>query len=110
MSNHVEIQRLVGQELSSVAVSSNSIRLQFVGYPLATNGQFRDAAVIEIEHGYEIVSDQGSVSVVQSDGLTAFRREAAGFLCLIEKTVRAASIGGHGELQLVFSDGANVLL
>ncbi len=110
MSNHVETQRLIGQELSSVTVSTNSIRLQFVAYPLATNWQFRDAAVVEIEHGYEIASDQGAIAVFQGDGLVHFRHGACGFLYLIEKSAKAVNIGEHGELVLIFSDDASVRL
>lgn len=110
MSDHIEIQRLVGLELCSVTVSSNSIRLQLAGYPLGRSGQFRDAAVIEIEHAYEITSAQGSVSVTQEDGLESFRQESSGFLQLIEKSIDNASFGTQGELKLVFSEGTNVRL
>ena len=97
--------RLPGQELSSVLIATNSVRLQFVKYPLLPNGRFMDACLIDIEHGFEVASSDGREVFLLKDGVTAFRVGASGLVRMIEQLVVEAVRSPEGSLQLRFDGG-----
>lgn len=106
MTTDIEVSRLVGQELSSVLVATNSIRLQFVKYPLSPSGAFEDSALVEIEHGYEVTQAGSHTAQFLRDGIAEFRNGAGLLLRLIERTVKHASQSSNGDVDLVFDDGS----
>lgn len=103
MTIDFDIARLAGQELSSVLIATNSIRLQFVRYPLSKTGAFADSAVIEIEHGYETSSPSAHVMLLRDD-IERFRVCVSPILQRIEHTVKRAEHSPDGALHLIFDD------
>ena len=97
--------RLMGQELSSVSVETNFVRLQFVKYPLLPSGRFTDACLLDIEHGFEVASSDGREVFLLKDGVTAFRIGASGLVRMIEQLVVDAVWSPEGNLQLRFDGG-----
>jgi hypothetical protein len=108
MLTDVDLKRLVGQELSSVTISTNSIRLQFVRYPLSSAGHFLDSAVVEIEHGYEVRSGSGNTVAIYRDGLIEFRTGAAALLQFIDLAIDDASISGTEDMNLTFRGSGEI--
>jgi hypothetical protein len=107
MHNEIDTQRLIGQELSSVSVSKNNIRLHFVRYPFSTvSAKFKDSAEIDIENGYEIISTSGhSVTAVQKDGDGVLHINAGVFLPFIERAIVSAKLTDTEDLDLIFDNG-----
>ncbi len=103
MTIDFDLARLAGQELSSVLVSTNSIRLQFVKYPLSKTGNFEDSVAIDIEHGYE-TSSPTTPAVLQCDGIEKFRLGTCSILGHIEHIVKRAEYSSNGDLHLLFDD------
>lgn len=97
--------RLMGQELSSVSVETNAVRLQFVKYPLLPSGRFTDACLIDIEHGFEVASSDGREVFLSKEGVAAFRVGASGLVRMIEQLVVEAVWSPEGNLQLRFDGG-----
>lgn len=97
--------RLSGQELSSVLIATNSVRLQFVKYPLLPNGRFTDACLIDIEHGFELTSSDEREVFLSKEGIAAFRVGASGLVRMIEQLVVEAVCSPEGNLQLRFDGG-----
>jgi len=103
--DNAQCVRLMGQELSSVSVETNAVRLQFVKYPLLPSGRFTDACLIDIEHGFEVASSDGREVFLLKDGVTAFRVGASGLVRMIEQLVVEAVWSPAGNLQLRFDGG-----
>ena len=103
MTNNFDFFRLIGQELTSVLVATNSIRLQFVKYPFSKSGEFKDSTVIEILHGYE-ANSPGASTVRLRDGIDKFRACACPILKCIEHSVKRAELSPDGDLHVIFDD------
>lgn len=103
MTIDFDLARLAGQELSSVLIATNSIRLQFVRYPLSRTGDFEDSTVVEIEHGYE-ASSPTAPAVLLRDGIEKFRLGTCSILGHIEHIVKRAERSSNGDLHLLFDD------
>jgi hypothetical protein len=108
MLNHIELARFIEQELSSVLVETNSIRLQFVQYPLSKSGEFKDSAIVEIEHGFEVLANKDAITAIYNEGAEMFRKKASALLQFIEDVVVAANLTTSNDLELVFKSGGVV--
>lgn len=100
--------RLIGQQLSSVLTAIDYITLKFVKYPLSSNSEFSDSALLDIEEGFELETDEGRVVVRKDEGLDKFRNSAAGLLYLIGQQVTDAKSCPNGELELQFGLNAKL--
>lgn len=103
MTDRSQLTRLPGQELSSVLVATNSVRLEFVKYPLLPSGEFTDTCVIEIEHGFDVASDGERRSYRSADSMAAFREGAFNLVRMIESVVVEAQCSPEGDLLLHFA-------
>jgi hypothetical protein len=100
--------RLIGQQLSSVLVAIDYITLKFVKYPLSSNGEFSDSALVDIEEGFEVKIDEGTVTVRKDDDLGKFQKGAVSFINLIGQTVTDVNPCPNGELELRFDTHTTV--
>ncbi len=110
LQNQEEILRLQGMELARVCVATNSIRLDFVKYPLNSENRYSDEIAIDIEAGYSILDESEHHTFLQSNGLGAFRLGSFYLNCLIEQTCATVGIDKKNELWIKFENGKTLLL
>lgn len=97
-----DLQRLIGQQLSSVLVATDYLTLKFVKYPLLEGGRFSDSADIDIEEGFEISDNVEAFTIRNSDGLKEFQMGATHLIALIGEQVSDVKPCPSGELILLF--------
>lgn len=100
--------RLIGQQLTSVLTAIDYITLKFVKYPLSSSGEFSDSALIDIEEGFEVTSDEGMVTIRKDDDLVKFQKGSMSFINLIGQIVTSVNSRPNGELELRFNTNATV--
>jgi hypothetical protein len=102
--------RLIGQQLCSVLTAIDYITLKFVKYPLTSEGEFFDSALVDIEEGFELVDNHNVFAVRKNDDLVEFRNGGAKLIALIGQTVMDVKYRANGELELYFNNCVNIRL
>jgi hypothetical protein len=93
-------ETLVGLEVASISVWTAQLSILFTGRKSGLGIDSR----LDIESGFRLRHNSEVLTVLQSDGLKAFRMHAGAALRLIGQTVKKAEPEGN-ELELTFSDG-----
>jgi hypothetical protein len=102
--------RLIGQQLCSVLIAIDHITLKFIKYPLTSGGEFSDAAVIDIEEGFEIDDGATKFAIRKEGDLVGFQRAGSQLVPFIGCVVAAAVHLAGGELEIQFDNRSVIRL
>lgn len=103
-----DLKRLIGQQLTSVWVATNTISLYFLKYPLSKTSKPKDSVTIRINHGYEITIGSALAIFRLEDSIEQFRNGAGAILSLIEHRVCSAISSPEGDIDLNFVKGQSL--
>ena len=110
MKTQIDLNALNGQELTSVMVMTNCVRLQFAKYPLREDGRLTDEALIDIDSGFELVRQTRKVIGKVSSDRVAFREAAGHLVSLIEHRIADIRMLADRQLRISFSDNSELTL
>lgn len=102
-----DLDDLVGQELTSITVATNNIRLSFVKYPFSVESGFESEASIDIQAGFKVRTNTESYEA-DSDNIAQLRQQGGRLVGLIERAIVEVDQLPGGELFLCFDDGARL--
>jgi hypothetical protein len=94
--------RLIGQQLCAVLIAIDNITLKFIKYPLASDGGFADAALVDIEEGFEIDGGETKFTIRKESDLASLQRAGAQLVPFIGRLVTATVCLASGELEIHF--------
>lgn len=107
VDNECDMKKLIGQEMSSVTVATNYVRLVFVKYPFNREGGFESEASIDIEAGFIVRTHTESYSADSRD-IAQLRRQGGYLVDLIGRTVTDVNQRPSGELLMRFDDSVDL--
>jgi hypothetical protein len=103
------LSELANQELTNLSIGRHYLRMSFIRIKAIVAGtpKYEDGASIEIEAGFEFLSENGEVVTANNSDLAS---GAASLIQLLGQTITSVQRSSNNELRLQFSNRTSLLL